>query len=202
VLGGNLSIKLQIARNQLGTALDLFIRDKDPFSVQALACGGSEIIEGLASEAKIATLSTHILTTFPDVDMRKIRFLRNQYWNAIKHYYKDDKATARDDDALLADFSDTANDTPLFAGWWDYLMVTKRLPVEAQIFQVWWYATNEDKLNPEFDPTSHRTVFPGINSLDRPAQKSELRRVIERYRGDHDLLADPRTEQGSLLRSV
>lgn len=197
-----MSIKLQIARNQLGAALDLFIRDKDPFSVQALACGGSEIVEGLASDAKIPTLSTHILATFPGVEMRKIKALQNQYWNAIKHYYKGDKATVRDDDALLADFADTANDAPLFVGWWDYLMVTKRLPVEAQIFQVWWYATNEDKLTPESDLTSHRRIFPGICSLDRPAQKRQLRQVVEKYRDDPELLRDPRTEQGLLLRSA
>ena len=30
------------------TALDLFLRDKDPISVQCLACGGGEVVEGLA----------------------------------------------------------------------------------------------------------------------------------------------------------
>ncbi len=90
------------------------------------------------------TLSSHILETFPDVDMRKVRALRNQYWNAIKHYYQRDNKTARDDEALLADFSDRANDAPLFMGWLDYMQLTQRLPVEAQVFQVWWYATNEE----------------------------------------------------------
>ena len=71
------AIKLRVARAQLGAALDLFIHDKDPLSVQALACGGSEVIEGLATTADISTFSTHILATFPDVDIRKIRYLRN-----------------------------------------------------------------------------------------------------------------------------
>jgi hypothetical protein len=119
-----LSAKIQIARSQLGAALDLFIRNKDPISVHALACGGSEIIEGLATEANLPTLSTHILQTFPDVDMWKIRALRNQYWNTIKHYYKRDNATARNDEALMADFSDRANDAPLFMGWLDYMQLT------------------------------------------------------------------------------
>jgi hypothetical protein len=34
-------LKCRIARSQLATALDLFLRDKDPVSVQCLACGGS-----------------------------------------------------------------------------------------------------------------------------------------------------------------
>lgn len=40
--------KLSVAKGQLVTALDLFMRDKDPISVHCLACGGGEVIEGLA----------------------------------------------------------------------------------------------------------------------------------------------------------
>ncbi|MEO5322813.1 hypothetical protein PV773_05755 [Mesorhizobium sp. CC13] len=197
-----MSIKLQIARNQLGAALELFIRNKDPFSVQALACGGSEVIEGLASQAQIPTLSTHILRTFPDVDIRKIAALRNQYWNAIKHYHRRDNSTARNDEALLAEFTDAANDAPLFMGWLDYMLLTKILPVEAQIFQVWWYATNEDKMNPAVDPTPFRTFFPRIGEVGRIEQKRRLRRAVEKYRNNREILADPRTERGPLLRSA
>ncbi len=143
-----MSKKLQIARAQLGTALYPFLRDKDPFSVQALACGGCEIIEGLAESADIPTLSTHILETLPDTDYREIKSLRNQYWNAIKHFYMQDRKTARQDEELLADFTDTANDAPLFTGWLDYMMLTERLPIEAQVFQAWWYATNENRISP------------------------------------------------------
>jgi len=193
---------LQIARSQLGTALDLFIRDKDPISVHALACGGSEIVEGLATDAKLSTLSTHILETFPDVDMRKIRALRNQYWNAIKHYHRHDNVTARDDEALMADFSDRANDAPLFMGWLDYVLLTERLPVEVQVFQVWWYATNEDKMNPDADPTPYRSLFPGIGTVGRFEQKRRLRRAVEKYRRNREILADKRTEKGPLVKVV
>jgi hypothetical protein len=41
--------KLNVARHQLGTALDLFIRDRDPIAVQCLACGGVELIDSIAS---------------------------------------------------------------------------------------------------------------------------------------------------------
>lgn len=141
-----MTIKLTIARAQLGTALSLFIRDKDPLSVQALACGGAEIMEGLTEQAELPTLSTHILSTMPDLDRCKLVRLRNQYWNALKHFYAHDKKTVRDDEALMADFTDAANDAVLFDGWLNYLMLTKRLPVEAQVFQVWWFATNEEKM--------------------------------------------------------
>ena len=44
-------IKLEIVRAQLGTALHLFILDSDPYSVHALACAASEVVEGLAETA-------------------------------------------------------------------------------------------------------------------------------------------------------
>ena len=43
--------KLGAARQQLGTALALFIDDCDPVSVQVLACGGGEVAEHLSAEA-------------------------------------------------------------------------------------------------------------------------------------------------------
>ncbi len=194
-----MNIKLRIARAQLGTALSLFIRDKDPLSVQALACGGSEVIEGLTEVQNLPTLSTHILKSFPDVDIKKIRGLRNQYWNAIKHFYSRDNKTARDDEALMADFSDAGNDTVLFMGWLDYMTLTNRLPIEVQVFQVWWYATNEQRINPDSDPTPYRTFFPNDMNCERSEQKRRLRRAIEKYRRNIEILADPRTEHGPLV---
>ncbi len=191
--------KLQIARAQLGTALSLFLQDKDPFSVQALACGGAELIEGLALSSGTPTLSTHIIKTFPDMDYKTIGHRRSRYWNAIKHFYQMDKKTPRDDEALLSNFSDVDNDSALFAGWFDYLSLTKRVPVEVQVFQVWWYALNEDKMNPNVDRTPFRITFPGMKGVDRREQKRRLRRKIEAYRHNKSLLADPRTEVGPLI---
>ena len=197
-----MSIKLKIARAQLGTALSLFLREQDPISVHALACGGSEVMEGLANYNDIATLSSHILQVHPGIDIAKINRLRNQYWNAIKHFYTHDLKTARDDEELMASFSDEKNDAVLFMGWLDYQLLTKRLPVEVQVFQVWWYATNEQRMNPDTDPTPYRTLFPDILKFDRGEQKRRLKRVTEKYRDNKEILADPRTEQGRLVIST
>lgn len=191
--------KLRIARAQLGTALALFVRDRDPFSVHSLACGGSEVIDGLACQAGIQTISTHILQTFEDIDLRKIRSIRNQYWNAIKHVSTQNDRAVRNDEVLLQSFDDKANDPVLFSGWLDYLLLVKRLPVEVQVFQVWWYATNEERMNPDSDRTVFRSLFPGIADLDRPEQKRQLRRAIEKYRCNAKIFQDPRTEPGPLI---
>lgn len=191
-------LKLAIARAQLGTALDLFAKDKDAFSVHALACAGCEIIEGLAETSGFSTLSTHILETHPDIDMSKIRKLRNQHWNAIKHFYMHDQRTARNDADLMADFSDQHNDMPLFMGWFDYVQITGRLPVAVQVFQVWWYALYEEKITGEDSVDAVRQLFPGLASVDRAEQKRRLRRAIEKYRTRKDILSDTRTERHAL----
>jgi hypothetical protein len=164
-----MDIKLTVARAQLGTALSLFIQDRAPISVHALACGGAEVMEGLAEQSGLATLSSHILTTFPDVDFAKVKGLRNQYWNAIKHFYKPDNKTAREDEKLMADFSDRANDA-----------------VREQ------HGTARRS-------SAYRSLFPDIASQERREQKRRLARVVEKYRRDAAILADPKTEPGRLV---
>ena len=47
------------------------------------------------------------------------------------------KGEPRDDAVLLNSFSDEQNDGALFTGWHDYAQVAGRLPISAQVFQVW-----------------------------------------------------------------
>ena len=189
--------KLDVARHQLGTALDLFIRDRDPIAVQRLACGGGELIDKIASFADIPTFSTHMLETVPELDIGKLRNLQRQYWNAFKHL-EDRGGKPRDDDDILAAFDDTKNDAALFVGWWDYYAVTGKLPLPVQVFQIWWYALNEEKLALGADLDTIRKTFPGISSCDRTERKRRLRRAVEKYRDNAATLKDPRTEVNPL----
>jgi hypothetical protein len=167
--------KLDAARAQLVTALDLFVRDKDPISVHCLACGGGELIEGLAEVENKEPFAAHILQTQPHLDSAGIRRRRNLYWNAFKHFF-DMKGERRRDTELLQDFNDTKNDIALYIAWHDYGIVVERLPVAAQVFQVWWYALNEDKLIDDAPLDTYRTAFPDITKVDRAEQKRMLRR--------------------------
>jgi hypothetical protein len=185
--------KIMVARAQLVTATDLFMRDKSPISVHCLACGGGEVVEGLAKFHGEETFATHFLETQPNMDRIKIRVLRNRYWNAFKHFF-DLKGIPREDEKLLQRFDDTQNDAALFIGWFDYAVFQKKLPIAAQVFQVWWYALNEEKLTSDADFATIRARFPDIRRQDRAEQKRRLRRSIEKYREDRTFLADPRTE--------
>jgi hypothetical protein len=194
-----LDLKLKVARAQLGSALELFLRNKDPFSVHALACGGGELMEGLAKQNEIETFSTHILKTFPELKSGVVQRLRNKNWNAIKHYYSSDHKTPRDDKEILESFQDQNNDAVLFVGWYDYMSYENRMPLEAQVFQTWWYALNESKLHPNEDVSRFRTMFPDIMLVERREQKRRLKRAVEKYSRSKALLLDPKTELGPLM---
>ncbi len=193
--------KLDVARHQLGTALDLFIRNRDPIAVQCLACGGGELIEGIATISDLRPFTSHILETVPNIDIRGIRTLQRQYWNSFKHLTSRD-GEVRDDNESLASFDDTKNDAALFIGWHDYFVTTTRLPLAAQVFQIWYYALNEGKLAPGADLDAIRTLFPDIRFASRSDQKRRLRRTVEKYRDDKATLADPRTEDVPLCISA
>jgi hypothetical protein len=191
-------MKLRAARAQLGTALGLFIQDLDPISVQVLACGGSEVVEGLAISKSLSTLSTHIMETYPDIDMGRIKFLRNKNWNTFKHF-SGRNGRPRDDDDLIGSFNDTMNDAVLFLGWADYLQIAGRMPIEAQAFLAWYYAAYPEKLANDEQRQSYDRVFPNLAVQNRKKQKRRLRQLIEEYRDDPEIRADARTELAPLI---
>jgi hypothetical protein len=110
----------------------------------------------------------------------------------------EDKSGKPRDDDVLAAFDDTKNDAALFVRWWDYYAVTGRLPLPVQVFQIWWYALNEEKLAAGSDLATIRKTFPGITNSDRSERKRRLRRAVEKYRDDVAALKDPRTEANPL----
>ena len=193
--------KIEIARRQLGTALALFLQDSDPVSVHTLACAGCEIAEHLTRKAGAKPFSTHALATFPDLDVGKIRRVQNQYWNAFKHALMRN-GMERDDRDLLEHFDDGVNDHTLFIGWHDYMLAVRALPIEAQIFQVWYFALYPEKLAPAVDTTQYQRNFPMLPSKPRADQKRALRQVISSFRRDAELMAHPQTDARPLILAV
>jgi hypothetical protein len=190
--------KIEIARRQLGTALALFLQDADPVSVHTLACAGCEIAEHLTRKAGAEPFSTHALAIFPNLDVSKIRRLQNQNWNAFKHAMTRG-GMERDDGRLLERFDDKVNDHTLFVGWHDYMLAVRTLPVEAQVFQVWYFALHPEKLNPEVDTARYEQVFPMLPSMPRADQKRALREIISSSRRDTELMSHPQTDARWLI---
>lgn len=191
-------IKEAIARRQLGTALALFIADDDPVSVHCLACGGGEIADYLAHAANEKTFRQHALEVHSDMKPKELQILRNKYWNAMKHALTLD-GKVRSDEDLMADFDDSHNDHVLFVGWYDYASAVGRLPIEAQVFQIWYFANFPEKLAEEFPATTFEEFFPAIRNLKRSEKKRLLRRQIEYAKKNNGVMAHDKTERRKLV---
>lgn len=189
--------KIGVARAQLGTALYLFILDRDSFSIQSLACSAGEILDGLAGILGTPTVSTFILERNPKLDIRFLKRVRNVYWNSFKHFFEIDNKTPRLDNDIISNFSDLDNDEALFVGWHDYWRLTGKLPIEAQLFQAWWLVLNERKVGPAM--SSLHAVFPNLENLDRPLQKRALRTAVRDARRLKAAMDHPATEAGPLM---
>lgn len=127
----------------------------------------------------------------------KIRQIRTKYWNAFKHG-KTLTNVAREDDDLLTEFSDDINEHTLFLGWIDYALGLGTMPIEAQVYQAWYFAKHPEK-------HSLKTInigppmFPGILEKDPIDQKVALRDVIAWAFTRQDLIQDPKTDNRPLI---
>jgi hypothetical protein len=175
--------KLEVARRQLGTALALFLDNKDPVAVHVLACGGGEIAHRLSEVAGAEPFEAHLLANFPELGKAKLAKLRTKYWNALKHATTHN-GEDRDDTEILGVFSDEANDDHLFWGW---------------LFQEWYFAKHPDKLSDGVDPANFSHLFPGLAELERSQQKARLRRAIQSYRRRRHIMTDPQTDPRPLV---
>jgi hypothetical protein len=191
--------KVHIARRQLGAALALFLEDLDPIVVQVLACTAGEIAEYLAVKASGQPFSARALATFRNNSWRDVRRARNQFWSSFRY------AATHDDDQedysrLMSGFSDLQNDHALLVGWFDLTLAVKKMPIEAQLFQSWYFALYPEKLGLEADVSRYETLFPRLRDLQRSDQKEALRDAIERARQDPATMNDPATEPGYLIQ--
>ena len=190
--------KQEIARRQLGTALHLFLEDSDPISIHCLACGGAELADWLARESGETTFSQHALNSDPAMAPTELLSLRNRYWNAMKHATTRG-GKSRDDENVLSTFEDDDNDHTLFIGWYDYASAVGILPIEAQVFQAWYFAKFPEKLASAISPEPYDELFPEIRKMDRPRRKMQLRAKIEWARHQADVMQDPRTDLRPLI---
>jgi hypothetical protein len=196
-------LKIEVARRQLGTAMDLYLRDLDPVSVHCLANGGSELIEFYAKKLSGEALLTGFVETKPGTTFVELRRIQRQYWNAFKHatmlYQKNKPIEERDDDLLLATFTDEQNDLALVIGWYDYQRATGKMPIEAQAQQAWFFALHPEKLEARHSPQKYEEHFPGLRARSRVEQKRMLNEAIEKAKADEGKMSAARTERRPLV---
>ena len=194
----NYRLKAEVARRQLGTALALYLDDRDPVSVHTLAVAGAELAEGLCAttEGSRTFRSFRLADTLEPMTDAAFTIERSVYANALKHY-NTLGGKVRDDTTKLASLTDQDNDVRLFMAWWDFASADLAHPVESHVFQAWFLALDPAKLD---NPDAHglkfdlEREFPGLPGLSRAKQKRRLRHTIDRARRHNRLMSDPKVD--------
>ena len=192
-------LKIESARRQLGTALALFLDDRDPVSVHCLAGGGCELIEHYARKVGGEPFTSYMLKSHQELDIKMLRRIQRQYWTAFKHATHLHSGKERDDDDLLSRFTDKNNDSALFVGWYDYALATNSMPVEAQVHQAWYITLHLALLDEKYSKEPYEELFPNIRNETRSAQKGQLHAAIEWARSYAEVMNDPRTDTRPLM---
>ena len=136
------------------------------------------------------------------MDRSRLNRIRNKYWNAFKHATTR-KGLDRQDEEVIQQFDDAVNDHVLYLGWHDYMLATTSLPVEAQVFQMWYFALYPQKISQPSAVDQAVQWFGKINEVPRAEAKRRLRIVIEDVRQTWpELMSDPMTENRPLLLGV
>src|SRR5689334_20427365 len=185
--------KAEIARRQLGAALDMFLRGQDPVSIHCLAMAGGEVSEWLAERAGGEPFKNHVLDTFPDMNIRELREIQRQFSNAFKHA-TDRNGRDREDEVVLRDFDPAVNEHVLFTGWYDYAMAGLPRPIEAQVFEAWYLAKYPEKINPEVDTSALARIFPHFKLLSSDRQHAQLGDAIRKARKNGAVMAHADTD--------
>ncbi len=190
--------KREVARRQLGTALWLFLEDLDPISVHTLAGAAAELAEHLAHDHGGFPFLDHALQTNPGRTRQEYYGISRRYYNAFKHLTKQ-SGGRRDDAAVLESFSDDKNDGLLYVAWTDLSQASYAIPIETQVFLVWFYACHPEKMARVEDATRFSLVFPCMRELPRIEKKLDLKKVIASARKNVELMADPGTDRRPLI---
>ncbi|WP_373379923.1 hypothetical protein [Cupriavidus nantongensis] len=181
--------KIDVARRQLVTAIRLLFNGEDSVSVFSLAANSWEIVDVLCTRDDVESLSKQVRGNLPSGKDLKYDYINAPYRNFFKH-------ADRDPDAVV-DFDENVAESMVFLAVEDYLRLNRRMPIEMQVYQLWYLAINPEKLSGEAMADLKRPIaqaFPGIADLYRSEQLAMGHRVLMGARNDAELIADPATE--------
>ena len=177
--------KIDIAEAHIRAAVRLFFEDEHPAPVYLLACPAREVLTTLGDKIGVDTL-LHEYAANRGITLQDAVGKADQFANFMKH-------ANRDPQAVLEEFSDEDNDHILMIACKDFVQITGGLPIEAQIFEAWWYAAHIKRISDRSRGMRERVklciqAFPlGFRSAAREDKKKMALDVLMRPRTDPSL---------------
>jgi hypothetical protein len=183
--------KLNAAERKLTAAIRGFFNNEDAVVVYSLASDAFEVLDALCRKQKLKSFSdeaAEAMTAAWKEHGKEPRNWRkaladsvNRHRNFFKH------ARGNDADAVVDDFTDENNDALLFMASYDLLQLCRVArrggPVEAQIYQLWYWALQGTA--DVWEPTPPIAMaFPDLARRPRYEQKVLGREAIEWARNE------------------
>jgi hypothetical protein len=139
--------KLQAARRQLETALDLYFNEKDPVSIHTLTAAAYNVLRDVnlntgGTPMLVKQIHAEQIATITGKKLGEIRSILNETENFFKH--------AKDDPTGMLTFDDGQAEVLLFDAIGKYIEITQeRVPVFGA-FHLWFASRHPDNLKPGF----------------------------------------------------
>jgi len=121
--------KINAARSQLATAIQLYFEDRDPISVHTLAMAAAEIIDRLCTRSETVSIRDDMLATIHPAR----RGLAKVAWNSAQNFFK--HADPGKPDVLL-DFSEERNLFAILMAAYGLRLLNISM-IEARVFEAW-----------------------------------------------------------------
>jgi len=191
----NQKARLLIARRQLGTALWLFGHDRDSVSVHTLASAAAQLVAHSVRSVGEEPWSFYIEKSNPQLTRREIRATFSAFDRHFKHATTHKENAELETANHLSQFHDRLNGYALWAAWYDYMLAAKKLPIPAQVFQIWWAEKTVEGhgLHMPFEE------FRGLRDFEPEEQKRRLRLITEKALLDEELRQFPGTDLDPLI---
>src|SRR5262245_13687418 len=163
--------KIDAAKSQLMTAIELYFEDRDPISVHTLAMAAAEIIDRLCQAKGLQSMRAHFMSQIIPKHRKEVGDALNKAVNFFKH------ASSSRPNQVLKDFSDDRNISAIMFGV-DGLRQLGVETAEMIAFRTWQMVVQPDLfLNPP--PREQVMVLVGdIWSKPRSEQKRHGRDIL------------------------
>jgi len=140
-----------------------------------LACAAREILSVLGQKLKMDTFLDDV-ARLRGLDVKEVRKKATRFWNFMKH-------ADLDPTDVLEEFSDRDNDGILFCACRDLAQIAEGLPVEAQVFEAWFFAITVKRISAGGLRWQQKVkacikLFPRVRSAPRALQKQIGFRVL------------------------
>lgn len=177
--------KIDVAEAHIKTAVRLFFEDQHPVPIHLLACSAREILTSVGKAKGVETVLEEVARHLNETEQEVTRKAK-AFVNFMKHADRNPAATLRG-------FSDLDNDSILYFVCQDFGRVAGGMPIEAQVYEAWFYATFVRRVSDGPMKWQRRVkdaikLFPRVRSVNRAEKKRIGLRVMEKA------LTDPRLE--------